>query len=175
MQPGTSIAIWDDAVALIDYAGEVINADELVEAATARSDNFYRQVYTGGNWMRMVYQGFICDRRIWPGSQISLIAWSDQGHGPKTEIFNAATQVRYDSKMIDRLVVDRDCCQQENWLQPDLARKSYFNYPLTDQIVRNVSATKIGDFYDGWLVRINPETLEKEDMHQIWIYDPNED
>lgn len=175
VQPDSSVAIWDDAVALIDYDGSVINESELDEAAGVRADNYYRQTYTGGNWVRRVYMGFVCDPRLWPGSQVSLIVWYDRGHGPLTEVFNAATKRRFDAKSMDRLMEGRDIYQQENWMPPDLARRSYANYPLTDQLVRNVSATKIGDFYDGWLVRINPETLEKEDMHRVWIYDPNED
>lgn len=167
--PGTAAFLWDDLDAIIAIDKTIINEAELGNRAQERADDYYRRVVYGGLRTHKVYGGYIDDVRIFPGSQVSAISWYDVGNGPRTEIINTASMM-----MVSANNEWAEVSEDENFSRPDLARKTYPNYPLVLQMIEIQDPVPGGDgSYDARVVRFNPEDQTWIPGEKCWLFDAN--
>lgn len=174
IQPGSKVCLWDDQHAYISFYQAILNDAQIVNRAYERAANYYRDVYLAGERFYRVYDGFIGDQGFLPGSQVSLVAWSDQGGGARTEVLNTPNRVYID---------DTDGSWREltefsisdNTKNPDLARSTYPNYPLVDQFVKVTSASPTSNgMYSAVVQRYDPDLQIWYDAESCWVVDANQ-
>lgn len=181
--PEATAYLWDEMPAVVAADYTIDNLDELQERADERAADYMRVVYTGGTRTHYTYGGFILDSEFWPGSDTSGVCWSDSGDsvipgmgaaGPRTEVFNTADPLRVDLGN-GKLVEDTVWPISDADKNPDLARKTFPNYPIHEQIVVTRRATpEANGYYDAYLVLYNPDTKQWERFEDIWVLDAND-
>ena len=181
--PSAKAFLWDEMPAVVAADYTIENKTELQARADARAADYMRVVFTGGRRTHYTYGGFVFDSAFFPGTDTSGVCWSDCGYlgapgmqspGPRTEVFNTADPLRVDCAT-GRLVDDTAGDISDATKNPDLARRTFPNYPVHEQIVVTRKATpEANGYYDGYLVLYNPDTKKWERFEDVWVLDAND-
>lgn len=164
VQLNSFAALYDDLPAIVDFSGTVTNSAALTTRATERAADYYRQVNTGGDLLHKTYSGIINDDGFLPGPRLAGVAWLLFSDGYKTEVVDAPQMLAVSDTGQWHL-----SHMPENLLPPDLGRKTYPNYPQTQQLLRVAGTTGTADIYDGFVERFDPSGLTFSDAEAAWL------
>ncbi len=78
-EAGTLVLLQDDLCALVDGTGSITNSSDLSTRATARATEYYRQLYSQSDRLRLVYPALVSDVALRPGRQVQSMRFCDLG------------------------------------------------------------------------------------------------
>ncbi len=125
---GTLVQLWDDLPRVLDEDNSLDNTAAIASRAAEVAANWVQDQQTERK--HRTYQGI---GTALPGSQIKAVLWRQWGDGTKTELSN---HPGLPGPFTGDMTPPATGAVQDNLRGPDLARKSYPNYPRLPNIVR---------------------------------------
>lgn len=154
-EPGTVVALHDDAPALVDFNGLVLNEIELLARANDRAAQWVSAKVLEIARGSLLIQGIAAPLAV-PGSQVSSVLLRNFGDGWATELTLTPNQsVGNGLRAVPVAPVSAET--GDNLSPPNLARRTWPNWPRVNQWVKIINSTPDANgLCQGLVARANP-------------------
>lgn len=183
---GTVVALWDDLPAVYKFDGTLDNESALNSRAAERAASHLAELRADVNRFRRTYGGVI---DIVPGTQVKAVHWrnvdsrTQVGEGLVTEVMEFPGELPMPDAAMRLGESTGGGCKpaDEAIAPPDIARKTYLNYPPLIQLVAidgsggDLTAADGSNVWSGQVLRTDPggdfsdDQDPYESLEECWV------